>query len=74
MANPTAQSPTRNPHLPAALIALGLTAVFVGYLAVWLPGPAVGLQFLGVELGEWVKFWVWGKIVTCFTCRPSRWA
>ncbi|MBK7918930.1 MAG: hypothetical protein IPJ94_22245 [Chloroflexi bacterium] len=56
MANPQAQSPTRNPQLPTALIALGLTAVFVGYLAVWLPGPAVGLQFLGVELGEWVKF------------------
>ncbi len=38
------------------LFTLGLTAVFVGYLAVWLPGPGVGLQLLGVELGEWVKF------------------
>ncbi|MEM7113844.1 MAG: hypothetical protein AAF614_15520 [Chloroflexota bacterium] len=35
---------------------LGLTAVFVGYLTVWLPGPAVGLSFIGVELGEWIKF------------------
>ncbi|MBK8984871.1 MAG: hypothetical protein IPM39_02130 [Chloroflexi bacterium] len=41
---------------PSFLVMLGLTAVFVGYLSVWLPGPAVGLQFLGVELGEWVKF------------------
>lgn len=38
------------------LLSLGLTAVFVGYLAVWLPGPAAGLQFIGVEMGEWVKF------------------
>ncbi len=35
---------------------VGLTAVFIGYLSVWLPGPAVGLSFLGVELGEWIKF------------------
>ncbi len=35
---------------------LGFTAVFIGYLTVWLPGPAAGLQFLGVELGEWTKF------------------
>lgn len=35
---------------------LGLTAVFVGYLTVWLPGPAAGLSFIGVELGEWIKF------------------
>jgi hypothetical protein len=41
---------------PSLLLILGLTAVFVGYLSVWLPGPGVGLQFLGVELGEWVKF------------------
>lgn len=43
------------PLARGALVA-GLTAVFVGYLSVWLPGPGVGLQFLGVELGEWVKF------------------
>lgn len=35
---------------------VGLTAVFIGYLSVWLPGPAVGLSFLGIELGEWIKF------------------
>jgi hypothetical protein len=35
---------------------LGLTAVFVGYLTVWLPGPAAGLRFIGVEMGEWLKF------------------
>lgn len=34
----------------------GFTAVFLGYLTIWLPGPAAGLQFLGVEMGEWAKF------------------
>ena len=38
------------------LLLLGLTAVFIGYLMVWLPGPSVGLQFLGIEMGEWTKF------------------
>lgn len=38
------------------LNALGLTAVFIGYLSVWLPNPAAGLSFLGLEIGEWVKF------------------
>jgi hypothetical protein len=36
--------------------ALGVTAVLVGYLMVWLPNRNVGLSFIGVELGEWVKF------------------
>ena len=35
---------------------LGFTAVFVGYFMVWLPGPAAGLQLIGVEMGEWLKF------------------
>jgi hypothetical protein len=35
---------------------LGFTAVFIGYLTVWLPGPAAGLSFIGVEMGEWLKF------------------
>lgn len=38
------------------LLILGFTAVFVGYLSVWLRGPGVGLSFLGVEMGEWFKF------------------
>lgn len=38
------------------LVIGGITAVFVGYLAVWLPGPAAGLRFIGVEMGEWTKF------------------
>ena len=38
------------------ILLLGLTAVFIGYLMVWLPGPGAGLSFLGIELGEWVKF------------------
>jgi len=38
------------------LLILGLTAMFLGYFAVWLPGPGVGLQLIGVEIGEWIKF------------------
>lgn len=38
------------------LLSVGLTAVFVGYLMVWLPGPGAGLQLIGVELPEWIKF------------------
>jgi hypothetical protein len=38
------------------LLLLSFTAIFVGYLMVWLPGPSAGLQFLGVEMGEWTKF------------------
>ena len=43
-------------HASRITLLWGLTAVFIGYLTVWLPGPAAGLQFLGVELGEWAKF------------------
>ena len=38
------------------LLMLGFTAVFIGYLTVWMPGPAAGLSLLGVEMGEWFKF------------------
>lgn len=37
-------------------LALGLTALFIAYFLVWLPGPGVGLSLIGVELGEWIKF------------------
>lgn len=40
----------------STVLLAGLTAIFVGYLMVWLPGPAAGLSFLGIELGEWIKF------------------
>ena len=43
------------PQKQTALL-LGFTAILVGYLMVWLPGPAAGLQFLGIEMGEWSKF------------------
>lgn len=39
-----------------SLLFAGFTAVFVGYFAVWLPGPAAGLRFIGLEIGEWIKF------------------
>lgn len=35
---------------------IGFTAIFIGYLSVWLPGPGAGLSFLGIEMGEWFKF------------------
>jgi hypothetical protein len=38
------------------LLFIGLTMVFVGYFQVWLPGPGAGLQLIGIELGEWIKF------------------
>lgn len=44
------------PRRCQSLLFIALTAIFVGYLSVWLPGPAAGLRFLGVEMGEWIKF------------------
>lgn len=38
------------------LLLLGLTAIFIAYFLVWLPGPGVGLQLIGIEIGEWIKF------------------
>lgn len=46
---------TMRKHLQTLLI-LGFTAIFVGYLSVWLHGPGAGLSFLGFEMGEWFKF------------------
>lgn len=45
-----------NERQSALLLNLSHTAILIGYLVVWLPGPAAGLQFIGVELGEWIKF------------------
>lgn len=38
------------------LVRIGFTAILLGYLMVWLPGEVAGLSFLGLEIGEWVKF------------------
>jgi hypothetical protein len=57
-------------HNQERLLLAGLTAVFIGYLSVWLPGPAAGLQFLGVELGEWIKFLGVGAIRDLFYLPP----
>ncbi|WP_420628222.1 hypothetical protein [Candidatus Leptofilum sp.] len=38
------------------LFLLSFTIILVGYFLVWLPGPAAGLQFWGLEMGEWTKF------------------
>lgn len=39
-----------------AFLLLGLTAILVGYFAVWLPHSAAGLSFIGLEMGEQAKF------------------
>jgi hypothetical protein len=38
------------------LVRLGFTMILLGYFLVWLPQPAAGLSFIGLEMGEWVKF------------------
>ena len=73
MATPT---PTTSPSVirrrPARrdLLALGLTAIFVSYFLVWLPGPGVGLSLIGVELGEWIKFLGFGPRRDWFYAPP----
>lgn len=39
-----------------ALLYLSFTAILLGYWLIWLPGPVAGLQLIGLEMGEWVKF------------------
>ncbi|MGW8318871.1 MAG: hypothetical protein ACWGPS_06450 [Candidatus Promineifilaceae bacterium] len=43
-------------RLAPLLLRLGFTTILLGYLLVWLPQPVVGLSFIGLEMGEWVKF------------------
>lgn len=43
-------------YLAETLLKLGFSAILLAYLLVWLPQPIVGLSFIGLELGEWVKF------------------
>lgn len=38
------------------LLYLSFTAILLGYWLVWMPGPVAGLQLIGLEMGEWVKF------------------
>ena len=40
----------------ANLVFLGLTLIIIGFFMTWLPGPSAGLQIIGIELGEWIKF------------------
>lgn len=55
--------------LPYLLLG-ALTAVWVGYWLVWLPGPGAGLQFLGVEVAEFVKFMGVGPVRNWFYWPP----
>ena len=38
------------------LVRLCFTMILLGYFLVWLPQPVAGLSFIGLEMGEWVKF------------------
>ena len=53
-----------------SLLLVGFTAVFSAYFLVWLPGPAAGLRFIGLELGEWVKFLGMGSSRNWFYAPP----
>lgn len=50
-------TPQKGRDLLAPLaLRLGFTAILVAYFLVWLPQPVAGLSFIGLEMGEWVKF------------------
>lgn len=51
-------------------IFVALTAVFIAYFLIWLPGPAAGLQLMGLETGEWVKFMGMGTRRNLFYLPP----
>ena len=57
-------------HYSQSLLSVGFTAVFIAYLTVWLPGPAAGLSFIGVEMGEWIKFMGMGPTRNWFYLPP----
>ncbi len=44
------------PRLAFGLLALGLGILALGYWGAWLPHPAAGLNILGIDLAEFVKF------------------
>jgi len=39
-----------------SLFLLALTAILVAFFLVWLPHPAAGLSYIGLEMGEQAKF------------------
>ena len=54
--NTKAQLSTKLPLVAVALTAIGLFLLALGYWGAWLPHPAAGLNILGVDLAEYVKF------------------
>ncbi len=44
------------PLVAALIIAAGLLLLALGYWGAWLPHPAAGLNILGIDLPEYVKF------------------
>lgn len=55
---------------PRLALVSGVVAIFLGYLSVWIPGPAAGLRFIGLEVGEWLKFLGVGPIRNVFYLPP----
>ncbi len=43
-------------QLANPLLKLGFPTILLAYFLVWLPQPVVGLSFIGLEMGEWIKF------------------
>ena len=48
--------PLRTTQYAILLLPLGLFLLFLGYWRPWLPHPAAGLNILGIDLPEYVKF------------------
>ncbi len=38
------------------VLTAGFTLILVAYFLVWLPQPVAGLSFIGIDIGEWIKF------------------
>lgn len=38
------------------IIILAFAIILAGYFLKWLPHPTAGLSFIGIDIGEWVKF------------------
>lgn len=53
-----------------AVLFVGLTAVLLAYFSIWLPGPGAGLQLMGLETAEWLKFMGMGPVRNWFYLPP----
>ncbi|HEY52437.1 MAG TPA: hypothetical protein G4N94_03170 [Caldilineae bacterium] len=54
--NTKTQLSQKLPLIAVAVIVAGLFLLALGYWGAWLPHPAAGLNILGIDLAEYVKF------------------